>query len=108
MLTEKTQELAAGKSPEKMADKMPEKIAEKRRALGRGLESLLPGSLAGSLSGSGAGSGRAVAAGGPQPGVVDIIHAQAAQKPGQEVVQLRLEEISPNPFQTRSRMDENY
>ena len=100
MLTEKTQELAAELTGEKMAEKVPGKIAEKRRALGRGLESLLPGSFAG--------SGRVVAAGGLEPGVVDIIHAQAAPKPGQEVLQLGLEDISPNPFQTRSHIDENY
>jgi ParB family chromosome partitioning protein len=65
-----------------------ERVMDKRRALGRGLESLLP---------------RAVA----EPGVVDI-QAQAARQAGQEVLQLKLDEIVQNPYQTRLRLDQNY
>lgn len=89
MLTERVETMAE--------DKPAEKMVEKRRALGRGLEALLPG-------------GPRPAAGpnaspvwGPAPGPI-----AAERKPGQEVVQLRLDEITQNPYQTRSRVDENY
>lgn len=64
---------------------------EKRRALGRGLDSLLP-------------SGPRVVenAGGatvPQPGVVAEIQAQAAR--GDAVVEIALDLIDENPYQTR-------
>ena len=73
-------------------DKLGDKIAEKRRALGRGLDTLLPGA----------------------PRTASVLAAPVAAsaaptpRPGQEVLQLDLEEIFSNPYQTRSRVDENY
>jgi ParB family transcriptional regulator, chromosome partitioning protein len=93
MLTEKAGDNLVEKPAEKSA---VERIVEKRRALGRGLESLLPGAP------------RAVAvAERAEPGVVDI-HAQAERKAGQEVLQLKLDEIVQNPYQTRLRLDQAY
>ncbi len=91
MLTEKAQD--------KVGEKPVERMVDKRRALGRGLESLLPGSprvVAGTA-----------AADGGEPGVVDI-QAQAARRVGQEVLQLKLDEILPNPYQTRSQVSRDY
>jgi ParB family chromosome partitioning protein len=85
MLTETVETMAE--------DKPVDKTAEKRRALGRGLDTLLPG--------------------GPRPGAGPSTLTAAGpiateRKPGQEVLQLRLDEIALNPYQTRSRVDENY
>jgi ParB family chromosome partitioning protein len=84
MLTEK---VAAGDKP------VVEKIAEKRRALGRGLDTLLPG--------------------GPRPAGVPggspiAAPVAAERRHGDEVVHLRLEDISPNPYQTRSEVKQEY
>jgi len=73
---------------EKVADN---KIGEKRRALGRGLDTLLPGA----------------------PRTVPVAMTASAPtaaepRPGQEVLQLKLDEVLPNPYQTRTRVDENY
>jgi ParB family chromosome partitioning protein len=87
MLTNNARERAV----ESPADKPIEKIAEKRRALGRGLESLLPGPA------------RAL-----DPGVVDIQAPSSARRVGQEVLELKLTEILPNPYQTRSRVSDGY
>jgi ParB family chromosome partitioning protein len=76
---------------ERPTEKPMEKLAEKRRALGRGLESLLPGPP------------RVVA----EPAVVDI-QGQPPRKVGQEVLELKLSEILPNPYQTRSRVNDGY
>ena len=87
---------------EKLMEKPGEKIAEKRRALGRGLDTLLPGAprasalLGGSLQ---SGSGASVRGGGMP---------EAVPRPGQEILQIELDEIFPNPYQTRSRVDDNY
>jgi len=92
MLTEKV---------EVMPDEKPvDKIAEKRRALGRGLDTLLPGGPrpAGQSAMSQGGSNVA-----PNAGPV-----ASDRKPGQEVMQLRLDEIAINPYQTRSSVDEAY
>jgi ParB family chromosome partitioning protein len=87
MLTNNARERAV----ESPAAKPVEKIAEKRRALGRGLESLLPGPA------------RAL-----DSGVVDIQALSSARKVGQEVLELKLSEILPNPYQTRSRVSDGY
>jgi len=76
---------------EKTVERLVEKIVEKRRALGRGLESLLPGPAR-------------VAA---EPGVMDI-QTSGGRKAGQEVLELKLNEIVSNPYQTRSRVNEGY
>jgi ParB family chromosome partitioning protein len=89
MLTEKVETMAE--------DKPAEKMVEKRRALGRGLDTLLPGGP------------RPAAGPSTLPNVAPNAGPIAGErKPGQEVVQLRLDEIAPNPYQTRSRVDENY
>jgi ParB family chromosome partitioning protein len=71
-----------------LTEKTVEKVMDKRRALGRGLESLLP---------------RAAA----EPVVVGI-QAQAEKRAGQELLQLKLDEIVQNPYQTRLRLDQKY
>src|SRR5277367_1284405 len=63
-----------------------DKAVEKRRALGRGLDSLLP-------------SGPRVVETAPQSGVLPEVHAQAAR--GDSVVEIPLELIDENPYQTR-------
>jgi ParB family chromosome partitioning protein len=87
---------APGVSP--VAADKTEKHVDKRRALGRGLESLLPSSLPGR---------EAAATHAPQPGVIAEIHAQAARPAGSEsVVQIALDHIDPNPYQTRVEFNE--
>src|SRR6266700_1680112 len=81
-----------------LSEKAVERMVDKRRALGRGLESLLPGSPR-VVAGADGASGEA--------GVVDI-QAQAARRAGQEVLQLKLDEVLPNPYQTRSHVDSHY
>jgi len=72
---------------------------EKRRALGRGLESLLPGprpvpGAATAIHGA--------AAGAPPPGVIGELQAQASSPAGDLVLQVSVEAIDPNPYQTRN------
>jgi ParB family transcriptional regulator, chromosome partitioning protein len=74
-------------------DKVVDKTIEKRRALGRGLDSLLP-------------SGPRVVESGPAGGpplsqsiVLPEVHAQAAR--GEAVIEIPLELIDENPYQTR-------
>ena len=75
------------------AEKAIDKTIEKRRALGRGLDSLLPSGPRVVESGP---------AGGPplsQSGVLPEVHAQAAR--GDAVVEIPLDLIDENPYQTR-------
>ena len=95
-----------------------EKTMEKRKALGRGLESLLPAgprvvggvaSPAGVPAGPAGSVGRGEApplhgSGSPQEAVIPEIQAQAARSGS--VVDLGLELIDENPYQTRRRFDE--
>ena len=75
------------------ADKGVDKVIEKRRALGRGLDSLLP-------SGPRAvDSGHAGGAPAPHSIVLPEVQAQAAR--GDAVVEIPLELIDENPYQTR-------
>src|SRR5277367_3691895 len=67
-------------------DKTIDKVVEKRRALGRGLDSLLP-------------SGPRVVESGLQSAVLPEVYAQAAR--GDSVVEVPLELIDENPYQTR-------
>lgn len=67
-------------------EKVIDKAVEKRRALGRGLDSLLP-------------SGPRVVGSEPHPAVLPEIQAQAAR--GDAVVEIPLELIDENPYQTR-------
>jgi ParB family chromosome partitioning protein len=82
-----TAEKAAG------VDKVAEKVMEKRRALGRGLDSLLPSGPRMVESGSGDGAPL------PPRGIGPEIHAQAAR--GESVVDIALDLIDENPYQTR-------
>lgn len=89
----------AEKSAEEKA--IAEKAAvgpDKRRALGRGLESLLPGPrpVPGAVPAI-----YGVATGAPQPGGVGELHAQPARPAGDAVIQISVEAIDPNPYQTR-------
>ena len=75
------------------AEKVIDKTIEKRRALGRGLDSLLPSGPRVVESGP---------AGGPplsQSAVLPELHAQAAR--GDTVVEIALDRIDENPYQTR-------
>jgi ParB family chromosome partitioning protein len=80
---------------EKVATDVEKAAPEKRKALGRGLESLLPGGprvIAPATVSSAGGAGRAAApvAGAPAPHV-----------PSDAVVQISIELIEENPYQTR-------
>jgi ParB family chromosome partitioning protein len=102
---------------EKVGEKAMEKPLEKRKALGRGLESLLPGprAIAGNasiLGGLRTGEDARAstdnrASNDGEPGTVAEIQAAAARR-GASVLQLKLDQIEPNPYQTRSRVDGEY
>jgi ParB family chromosome partitioning protein len=84
-------------------------VPEKRKALGRGLESLLPGGprvVGPPTIGSAAGSGPAVG-GAPasHQGVVSDAYPQARPAGGDAVVQVALDQIEENPYQTRYHFD---
>src|SRR3954452_20163200 len=72
-------------------------IEEKRRALGRGLETLLP-------------AARAVASipvGTPQTGAASTVTAEGSAKLADgRALEIELEKIERNPYQTRTRFDE--
>jgi ParB family chromosome partitioning protein len=83
---------------------MAEKAAtpEKRKALGRGLDSLLP---AGPRVVAAA-AASAPQAGGVQSTVLPDVHAQAARAAtGDKVVQVPLDQIDSNPYQTRQAFE---
>jgi ParB family transcriptional regulator, chromosome partitioning protein len=94
------------------SEKGSEKLAERRRALGKGLESLLPGprvvpaasSASSSLSSSSPplSGGRPGAAVVTQPAVVDELRASAD---GEHPLELALDAIEQNPYQTRKEFD---
>jgi ParB family chromosome partitioning protein len=78
-----------------------EKPVEKRRALGRGLDSLLP-------SGPRVVAGTAIAPAplpSAAPGVV-VAPMPAAQVPADAVMEISLEQIDANPYQTRSSFED--
>ncbi len=83
---------------------VPTQAPEKRKALGRGLDSLLPAGprvLAGPGA-SGAALGGGGAAAGSTSAVLSELHAQAARLPaGETVIQIPLDAIDKNPYQTR-------
>jgi ParB family transcriptional regulator, chromosome partitioning protein len=78
-------------------DKVAEKVVEKRRALGRGLDSLLPGPRV--VEPNNAGGAPAPHVPGGNSTVLPEVHAQAAR--GDSVVEIPLELIDENPYQTR-------
>jgi ParB family chromosome partitioning protein len=80
--------------------------ADKRRALGRGLDSLLPGRprVVAPLGPTVVPSQAENASSGQQP---ILPEAQATRTPGgDEVTQIRLDQIDENPYQTRQQFDE--
>jgi ParB family chromosome partitioning protein len=92
-------------TPEEPAEKT-EKHPDKRRALGRGLESLLPSSLPGREHRA-SDIPAAHPPGTPQPVVIAEMQAQAARPvAGESVLQIPLDHIDPNPYQTRQEFDE--
>jgi len=102
---------AAGHGVES-GEKQAEKTVEKRRALGRGLDSLLPGPRLNVPAGQGQIAGeapapRVPAPHAPVPGVVAELHAQAARPAsGEALVQIALDKIDANPYQTRVEFDQ--
>src|SRR5947208_10725055 len=82
---------------------VPSAAPDKRRALGRGLESLLPGGPR-VASGAGMAPANTVAADGARPAVLPDVQAAAAAS-GSRVMQVPLDQIDENPYQTRQRFD---
>jgi len=76
---------------------------DKRRALGRGLESLLPGG-ARVASGAAMAPVSTVAPDGARPAVLPEVQAAAAAS-GSRVMQVPLDQIDENPYQTRQHFD---
>jgi ParB family chromosome partitioning protein len=73
--------------------------AAPRRALGRGLDSLLPGGPRPVLN---RGTAAPAGPGAAENVVIGDLQAQAAaRKPGQEILQIALDKIDTNPYQTR-------
>ncbi len=127
-----TSNAAVDKTAEKTGtEKVSEKLAEKRRALGRGLESLLPGprvvtasptlpqstrkdgapasSSSGFSSGAEGGrAGRPVAPPEVLAETLDELHAVASGRTadGETIFLLALDQIDPNPYQTRREFDQ--
>ncbi|MGZ4732256.1 MAG: ParB/RepB/Spo0J family partition protein [Terriglobales bacterium] len=90
---------------EKTVTEVEKTVPDKRRALGRGLESLLPGGPR-----VVPGVGVAAAAAGdtpPHSAVLPEVFAQAQAASGQTVVQIALEAIEHNPYQTRYHFDKD-
>jgi len=125
-----TSNAAAEKVAEKTGvEKMAEKLAEKRRALGRGLESLLPGprvvmesdpthsqnprmsGAPAAVEGSGAGlAGAPVSSSlaADERALVDLQAVAAGRTAdGEQVFQLAIDRIAPNPHQTRQEFDKD-
>ena len=82
---------------------VPSAAPDKRRALGRGLESLLPGG-ARVAGGAAIASASTVAPDGARPAVLPDVQAAAAAS-GSRVMQVPLDQIDENPYQTRQRFD---
>src|SRR5207253_5752049 len=82
---------------------VPSAAPDKRRALGRGLESLLPGG-ARVASGAAMAPVSTVAPDGARPAVLPEVQAAAAAS-GSRVMQVPLDQIDQNPYQTRQHFD---
>src|SRR5216684_1758929 len=82
---------------EKVAAEVEKTVPEKRRALGRGLESLLPSGPRAVVATAGTAAPDAP----PHSAVLPEVFAQAQTARGQAVVQIALEQIEHNPYQTR-------
>lgn len=90
---------------EKVATETEKAVPEKRKALGRGLESLLPGgprvvTPAAASSTSVVGTATAATGGAPVP------HLPAPSEGRDVVVQIALEQIEGNPYQTRYQFND--
>ena len=82
-------------------EKTAEKVSDKRRALGRGLESLLPGPRAVAPA-----VARPIKEDAPVPaGESGVVSLQASAENSDAVLQIPLEQIDPNPYQTRTSFD---
>src|SRR5438128_11521258 len=82
---------------------VPSAAPDKRRALGRGLESLLPGG-ARVVTGAAPAPASTVPPDGARPTVLPDVQAAAAST-GSRVMQVPLDQIDENPYQTRQRFD---
>src|SRR5437016_2451859 len=82
---------------------VPSAAPDKRRALGRGLESLLPGG-ARVVTGAAPAPASTVPPDGARPTVLPDVQAAAASS-GSRVMQVPLDQIDENPYQTRQRFD---
>src|SRR5213595_524003 len=82
---------------------VPSAAPDKRRALGRGLESLLPGG-ARVVTGAAPAPASTVPPDGARPTVLPDVQAAAAST-GSIVMQVPLDQIDENPYQTRQRFD---
>src|SRR6266849_1050299 len=87
---------------EKAVAEVEKTVPEKRRALGRGLESLLPG---GPRAVPGAGATGAAPDSAPHSTALPEVHAQARAVGGEAIVQIPIEQIEENPYQTRYHFD---
>ncbi len=89
---------------EKAVTEVDKAVPEKRRALGRGLDSLLPSGprpvVPPAAGPTAAGEGASV-----HSTVLTEVFAQAQTVSGQAVVQIALEQIEHNPYQTRYHFD---
>lgn len=104
-----TADTAPGPIASVPADKA-EKHPEKRKALGRGLESLLPSSPA--LHGPKVPGAHVplppAQDGAPHAGMISEIHAQAEKlAAGEAILQIALDHIDANPYQTRVEFDKD-
>ncbi len=88
---------------EKVAAEVEKTVPEKRRALGRGLESLLPSGPRAVVATAGTAAPDAP----PHSAVLPEVFAQAQTASGQAVVQIALEQIEHNPYQTRYHFDKD-
>ena len=91
---------------EKVATEVEKVVPEKRKALGRGLESLLPSGPR-VVTGNPAASGPATPDANSHSAVLPEVFAQAQTASGQAVVQIALEQIEHNPYQTRYHFDKD-
>ena len=98
--------------PTETTDKLMDKPPDKRRALGRGLDSLLPAgprivtaagaAVAPATTSAAPGAALGEVSGKGEPtGVGDIYAVAARRASGDEVLQIALDLIDPNPYQTR-------
>jgi len=98
-----TLQSAAEENPTSTPEKTPDKTIDKRRALGRGLEALLPSSVRTGWASHAVEITQGRAADAATLGTpVGDIQAQAERAKGTEgAVEIPLDRIDPNPYQTR-------